>query len=136
MSETKHLFGTEGAEELYDEIATVFESEIEPNLLDDNLGEILIEEWSTYPVTHHLPRAERIVEWILDWAMDNGEVNEQWMFPISDPDILAAAEKLREQIGEKTPYLMADQKVGEHKITGTADAPLLNGEPMYVKRQE
>lgn len=137
---TERLYGLQGAEELHFDIATVWEADIEPHIEDDTGGSRIIEEWTVHPPEYHFPKAEHIVESVIEWACDNGEVAEGWpdgLPSISDPELNRAAEALRQAIASKVTYRMANQKVAEHTLTwspGEESEPSLDGEPMYRQR--
>lgn len=135
----ERLYGLPGAEHMYFDEAEVYETDIEPYLDGHDRRPRIIEEWTVHPPTVHLPKAEHIVESVIEWACDNAEVDEGWSDKApepTDPKMLAAAEALREAIAEKVTYRMANKKVAEHVVTWADDdedmsEPLIGGERLY-----
>ena len=132
------LYGLSEAEHLYDDIASVWELEIEPMIMGP--GKALIEEWTVYDPGHHLPVADDIIASVWEWAVTWGEVAEDWGedFPLKDEDVRAVADDLLRVIADRIKYRMANEVVATHTIEWTGDEgenPLLDGEPMYRPSQ-
>jgi len=131
------LYGLPGDETLCLDLAEVWESRIEPFIEDNAGGSRTVEAWSVHAPDYHLPKAEHIVESVVEWAGDNGEVDEWWFESApkpDDPELVAAAEALRQAIARRIGYRMAKAKVGEHTVTwapGEESEPLCDGERLY-----
>lgn len=134
----ERLYGLPDDEELFFDVAEVWERKVEPSIEHDQGGSCVIEEWTVHPPDHHLPRAEHIVDSVIEWGHENGEVDEMWTTPdAAEPELLRAAEALRQAIAARIPYRMANAKVADHMLAwapGEESQPLLNGEPMYRQR--
>lgn len=129
------LYGLVGAEHLYTDPATVYESEVEDQM-DPLPDRIEIEEWSVAPQRSHLIDAGSLLEHIHETACDNSDTDEGWCDHMADavakPDVIAATESLLDLIASKNQYLMADRLVATHVLTFDANGePLYDGEPMY-----
>jgi len=138
------LYGKVGAEELFTDIASVWEAHIEPWVeVDENdkpldtpdkpSAGIEIEEWTVHDPQHHMPSAASILEWIGETAADN-ETCEGWFddFPDGDPVVLELTQQLIDTIARRITYRMAAEHVCTHWITIVDGEPQINGEPMYV----
>ena len=136
MVSRDRLFGVPDAENLHFDLASAYESEIEPWIEDGGRAPGVIEEWTVHPPEYHLPSAERIAEDIIENAAD--DTTEGYYDATAhiwkEADVLAAAEALRQVIASHITYRMADKKVAEHQITWDDEGePLVDGQPMYVK---
>lgn len=126
---------------MYFDPASVYESDIEPWLGDHLLGENrTIEEWSVREPASHLPDAASIVLWLVESAAED-EMDEHGGEAFYEarnmPDVLAAAEKLRETLAAHVRYRMADKHLCDHVITFDEDGdPLYDGEPLYVPNED
>lgn len=120
---TERLYGKPHAERLFDDLDYAVDAAIDDTYDTPEVREVVIEEWTVHPPQYHLPDAERIVEWVVEWAADGGEVAEGWGEDIvpSHPDLLAAAEALRDAIAEKCGFRMADRLVARHTVTFEVD---------------
>lgn len=136
MSAPDRLYGEPHADVLYDDPATVWECCIEGQY-DDSDEEWTVEEWTVRPAISTVPSVAWILDMIEDHIADCGEFTED-PFPKAlrdDADCISLAEGLRFHIATRATWHQADKKVATHTITLGADGkPLLNGEPMYVKR--
>ena len=96
---------------------------------DDDLGPWTLTEFDCHPTEHHLPSAEHVVEWIVEWGSENGEVGEDWGdhvdCAIGAGEVGAAAEALIAAIAKGITYRMARTLVAEHVVTRTADGKVL-----------
>lgn len=134
------LYGLPHAEVMYDDPATVWELELEPNV--DTDGETTIEEWTVHEPGYHLPSVDRLLEWIEEWTLDMGEVSEDWRMPGDHPDVQAAARALLDAIAGAVDYRMAKDMVDVHRLAwsdlndGGEGTVTLDGEPLYGKRAE
>lgn len=144
----ERLFGLPGAEVLYDNAETVYESEIDgvyeaprgPRLLTPlPVTRMFIEEWTVKPPIEHVPSAERIIEWIIEQLYDevSSDAADAWIGAGENPAVLGAAESLRLTLSSRIGYVMADKLVEVHTVTWDVDGnPLLDGQPMYRKRDD
>lgn len=134
------MFGLPGAETVYRDVATVWETELEPYLVflmnpADWDQEIL--EFDVLDPKDPFRRADLIVEDIVEWAMDSGEVCEGWPGNLDvelhkDPDVLAVAEKLRDVMASKVRFDHAGDVVARHRLTlDDQHRPHLDGQPLY-----
>lgn len=139
-AEVTALYGLADAEELYRDPAHVWESELEPHLEPGTSGDTVIEQWTVHPPVDHLPAPALIVEWILEWTGDQGEVTDGWPDhtpPPDDPALVAAAEQLRQAIADRVTYRMGKTVVAQHRLAWGPDdddgdrAPTLDGVPLY-----
>ena len=107
---TEFLYGVPGAEHLALDPDTVLDCEF-----DNAAEEVELEEWTVRPATDHLPRADRLLEWIEETAYDYGEVDEGFSDHLNNimgrEDVRAAASALLELIASKVTYCMADTLV-------------------------
>lgn len=133
MTQPERLYGLPHSEVLHTDIATVWESDIEP--YGDPRPTWTIEEWTVRSAIDEVPSAYTIVDRIDETICDDGEFSED---PFQDhrltehADVIEAAETLRQLVAAKITWFTADKKIAEHTITFDADGePQLNGEPMY-----
>ena len=136
--EPDRLFGIPGAEQLHLDLVSCYESDVDPWVDEPEHAPKVIEEWTVRPVVDHVPKAEVIIDEILEWIGEAGELDEYGFEAFSDAchgdDVKEAVEAVRVLIGSKVRYRMAEKLVAEHKVTWTADGePLIDGEPLYVK---
>jgi len=135
MSNAPRLYGVAHSERLQLDIASVYETDIEPYLGDyDQTREYIIEEWTVREQRSLLPSVDRVIEMVLD-ACD--EVTEGWMEDAADrvdPEVESGFGAALDVLASKIRYLMADRKIGEHRLSfdGRGD-PLVDGHPLYRK---
>ena len=129
----ERVFGLSEAEQLYDSIASVWEAELDSEV--EGAGEAIIEEWTLLSPLAHLPSRKRLLDWIFDWACQNGDVLEEWSFPENNNDIDRAADALLDTIAGEVTYHMVNKRVRTYLITWGEDgeSPLVDGEPLYKK---
>jgi len=72
---TEHLYGLQFAEDLHFDPADVVQQWLDQSD-EDEVPDFIIEEWSVHPPRYHLPSTERLLEWIAEWSVENGEVAE------------------------------------------------------------
>lgn len=131
------LYGEPGAEHMCFDPAEVYENlDIEAPLTPDYTIEI--EEWSVSPPTHHMPSAERALEYIVEWTGENGQIdedaNDQWIAASAEPDVVAMMQAALDLLASKVTYRMADKLLRTLTVTfAETGEPLLDGEPLYVK---
>jgi hypothetical protein len=120
---TDRLYGKPQAESLYTSLDLAIDAAIDDLYDTPGVREVIIEEWTVHPPQHHLPDAEQIVDWVIEWAADSGEVAEGWGEDLwaDDPDLLVAAEALRDAIADKVGFRMADRMIARHTATFTLD---------------
>lgn len=122
------LYGYPGAEHLHLDLEDAIVEQWDGGPPPDEDKPIIIEEWTTYPASHHLPLADTLLEWMSEQVAMNGEVSEdaaeQWADACAKPDVKAAAEALLALIASKVTYLMASKHVATWTFPpGTEDDP-------------
>ena len=132
------LYGVPGAEHLHFDPAACYETDIECWVDEHDRRPRLIEEWSVKDCTDHLPAADDLLLWMVEWTGDHGELDEDGFGAFENAskkdDVVAAAEALRTLLASKVGYRMADQHLRTLTVTWDDQGePLLDGEPMYVK---
>ena len=132
---SERIYGIPGSERLYSEVAEAYETQIDGQVDEDDNTPRVIEEWTVAPSISHVRSASSIVEDLIEDAA--ADAPEDMYDSIShldtDPDVLAAAEALREAFASRITYSVADKMVAEHVITwDDKNEPLVDGEPMYV----
>lgn len=141
----KRLYGTPGAEDLHFDLASAYESHIDPWVDTDQGADgdrtWEIEEWSVAPPVSHLPEASRLLEWIGEWSAESGMVTEDWFEDYQgiegNETVLEAAETLLCRIGDAITYRMAQQRLRTFTVTwGDQGEPLADGEPIYQQAME
>ena len=113
---------TAAADRLYGQVGADYLEHSLEGVLDDateDFGTMLVEEWTVHPAEYHLPAADQIVEWVVEWAEENGEVSEEWDCPgaADDAGVLFFAETLRNAIAAKVTWRMADKRVAVWEVT-------------------
>jgi hypothetical protein len=135
---TPLLYGLHGAETLFLTAADVYETYIEPAEDPANRDTSwVIEEWSSHPPTQHLPPADWVLETVVEWIDDDGEVTDcdDWDDAARHPEVVAACQAMLNLMASKVSYRMADQHLRDLTVTWDENGePLLDGEPMYVAR--
>lgn len=128
------LYGTVGAEQMYLDPASCYESHLEPWKDEPNHPERAeIEEWTVHPTRSLLPSVEALMTWISEWTAEYGEVSADFDIVPETNDVRQAAEFFLDHIASKIKWKQADKHVASHWVTWTEDGkPLLDGEPMYV----
>ena len=136
----ERLFGVPGAEQLWSDIATCYESDIEPWVEPAEEPEpgrsTSIEEWTVRDATDHLPPIDWIVDHVCEWAADNGMLDEYGFEDFErhgrDEDVVRAFQAALNVWSSKVHYRMADQHVATYTITWDDEGePLVDGERMY-----
>lgn len=132
----ERLYGVPHAEALWDDPAAVYEQDIEPYSDGDERQPRIIEEWTVHPPDYHFPSADRLVEWLVEWAADQGELDwdgaERLEKQAEHVTVTDAAENLLAALAARITYRMADRKVAEHIVTWSPEGePLLDGFPLY-----
>lgn len=135
-SEARRLYGVPDAEHLFDDPAGAYELQVEPYADEHDRRPRVIEEWTVHPPHYHLPSTHRVIEWLHEWASDQGELTEDASDhlerSIEHADVHAAAEALLDAVAARMTYWMADRRVAEHTITwDDSGKPLLDGERLY-----
>lgn len=136
-AEEMRLWGTPGAERMELEAASAYESQIDGFDGSDDPKEWVLEEWSVAPRGSSVPVASSILEWMVESAAD--ELVEGGWEDLEDiarrPEVIAAAETLRQAMASRVRFWMADDLLATHSVTfDDAGEPLLDGEPMYERR--
>lgn len=139
--ETPNLFGYPDSEVLYDDPATVWESEIEPFIDTDSDDPAYaesgwdVEEW-TSERAYRPGEAEWLLESFLEGALDEVcDDGETFHRLTNDQAVIAAVAALDALLVEKITYRNAVEKVATHRITLVDGEPMWNGEPMYRKAE-
>jgi hypothetical protein len=131
------LYCVPGAEECFDNPGDAYENGIEPYLPDERE---VIEEWSVHSPSHHLPSADRVAEYVYEFASDvemDENCDEDYQRASLDPDVVAAFQAALDLLASKVTYRMADQLVATHLVTWDEKGrPLLDGEPMWAELDE
>lgn len=133
----ERLWGTPGAEMMYLDVGTAYESEIEMWVDEDRDKVWKLEEWSVQPQGSTVPSPGAILEWMEESACDELVEGgyEQIADITKDPEVRSLAEALCQAFVKRVTFRMADKLLATHVVTFDADGePLLDGEPMYVKR--
>lgn len=134
---TPNLFGVPHAETLYDDPATVWETDIEDWVGYHDEREWTIEEWTAKGPERYMPAPALIAEQIAEWSADEMGLEgagDAWDDATKDPNVINEIHRAMTHMASKVAYRIADEKVAEHKVTLDADGqPLLNGQPMYRK---
>jgi hypothetical protein len=138
-AESVRLYGLTHAERMYLDVASLFESEIDiytdPETGEDyaeRYPEFVVEEWSVADPLSLITQA--------DWFLENLEErlceehthdNDDCHWIFTSPEVLAAAENLRQVIASKVTWHQADKHLADHKLTLVEGGPLFDGEPVY-----
>jgi hypothetical protein len=136
--ERRHLYGTVGAETLWFTPAEVYEHDIAPWLTEipPKDGKREIEEHDVHPPQEHLPSATMLLDWLAEWAAEQGELDETGSERFDEAtgveDVKVAAQALIDLIASKVDYRMAKNRLRSLWLTWDADGhPLLDGERLY-----
>lgn len=133
----QRLYGVPGAEVLHFDPAGTYEAKIEPWLDEDDRSPREIEEWSVRDSIDHVPSIDVLLEWIIDWTAENGELTEDGFEAFENaakhPDVCQAADALLHALASKVTFRMADKHLRSLWVTwNEAGEPMLDGEPLYV----
>lgn len=139
MTAEERLYGLPYAESMDFDPATVYErAEADVAFYTDNgpMPDIVIEEWTVHPASDHLPHIGRLIDWLVEWVAENGEIDEDafecWESAGRCEDVTLAFAEAMALLASKVTYRMADKHVATHTVTHDADGnPLLDGEPLY-----
>ncbi len=130
------LYSVPGAERAYDDPVACYEAQIDgipPR------GETTIERWTATGSSASLPTPEHMAEWVAEHSSDETvfeDEAEQWAAAAKEPDVLAAFKTAGELMARKVTWRRCDTLDGKHTVTWSETGePLLDGEPMYVKRE-
>lgn len=108
VTDLPHLYGAPGAENLYHDIDTAWD-------LTDGAT---IEEYAARSTMDHLPPVDRILEWIVEWVSENGEVDEGGESSFDNAtrhsDVVNATIVLRAVIASHVTYYMAGDLIRTH----------------------
>ncbi len=137
MSAPERFYGLPGAEQLRDDPAGVWESDIEPLLDEDNLGPWEIYEHTVQPALNFLPAADDIINYMDEHACDNGVGGDECPFEGATvgPKLLVAAEALRQAMSDACTWHWADKHVATHVLAIVDGEPHLDGEPLYRTKE-
>jgi hypothetical protein len=116
-----HLFGEPGDEALKDSIDEVVDRRLE--WLYDEVQfphTMTVEEFTAHPRRYHFRPADDVIEDLLEWTAENGEIDENFhdlMYSrAQDEDVTAAISLL----ASKVNYRMADEIVMLHTVVVTS----------------
>ena len=137
----EHLFGIPGSEHMYFDLATAYESQIDPYHDEHDNCPNQIEEWSVCDAKGHLIDADSLLDWASEWSADNGELDEDGWDDLANAaktaDVRAAFETALDLWASKVRYRMADKCLRTWIITWDDEGePLADGEPIYVKAKD
>jgi hypothetical protein len=140
MTETEtseFLYSLPGAERAFGDPAGCYEAEID---WDENAHTRpwTIEKWTAIPASRDLPSVDHVIEWVIELAADETTEDgvKDWEHAGERDDVKAAFRAALDLLGRHVSYRLCDSKVGEHTVTfDAAGEPLLDGEPMYEKRE-
>lgn len=136
------LYCLAGDERAYTDPAECYESCLEP-FVDDATTTVpgethVIEKWTVRTAANELPGPELTIEWVIEHAcmeVTEGGVDD-WEHAGKLPEVVQAYRAANELLASKVSWLMCGEKVGTLTVTwSAAGEPLLDGEPMYVKRE-
>ncbi len=140
----ERLWGPEGAENLEFDAASAYECNEYAFINDENEPRIM-EEWTCTPLGEFVrPNVEHLIENLVERMADDVLLEDAWdsiekMRLERDAEVVAAFEAavavLRSKLNT-AGYRMADKLVAKHTITWVDEEPYMDGEPMYVKREE
>jgi hypothetical protein len=130
------LYGTPGAERMYQDEATAIEVALDDRFDPEDRTPIVIEEWSVCGTRSMFPPVDVIIERLIEDAAD--DATEGWFEDASvagrHPDVVAAVENAVTLLAAKIGYLMADKMVAEHQVTFADDGEVLfDGLPAFPK---
>lgn len=131
-AEKVRLYGLPHAERMYLDVASLYESEVDDYAADEPKREWTVEEWGVADPVTLMPQADWFLEYLEErlceeHTHDNDDCG--WIF--KTPDVLAAAENLRQVIASKVTWHQADHLTAEHKLTLGVGGPFFDGEPIY-----
>lgn len=135
LARPERLYGLPHAEYLYGDPAEVWETEIDGQYDEDETA-WTIEEWTATTAADRIVGGLSIVEGVMEYLCEEMvESGDAWTDVVGDAEVIAAADALSALIASKVTYRWAEKKVADHTITLDGEGkPLLNGEPMYVRR--
>lgn len=131
----ERLYGSPGAERLWDDPATVYEEHEDVWIPGATYS---IEEWSVRPQRDFLPSADSVIERLVEGVEEVDEDGaDAWTNASLKPEVVAAFEAALDLLCSKVSYVMAEKLLTVHDLTFDPEGkPLLDGEPLYVKVQE
>lgn len=136
---TIHLYGQEHAEYLQSTPEETYENWICDHDVNERPESLIIEEWSVAPVLTGVPPVDRILDWLADEFGEEEagteENYESFKKATKQPEVIAAFDTARDSLGRHHHYRMAKDHLRNLIVTwDAAGEPLLDGQPMYVKR--
>lgn len=138
MKGTDRLFGRPWAEILYRDLADAYESTVEGDPALENGEAVIIEEWTVSDNAKLMPSADRVIEEICEIAA-MGEISEGWYEAAengADDEVKALIQQAIDLWASKITFWMADKKVYTHFIRLEDDVVLVDGAPLYRKRDD
>ena len=114
MSETTRLYGQDGDEYLHSDLGSAVESWA--GWREVAVGEVVtFVEYDVHPPRYHFPSSDRVLDEILEWICDNGEVDgdmaEEFEEVCKSAPAVAAIEFALDAIASKIHYRMANNQL-------------------------
>lgn len=133
----ERLYGVPGAERMDFDLASAYESQIEPWHDEHDNRPLTIEEWSVCDTVSHVPPVDLILDNACEWAGDNGLLDEDGFYAFENAarrdDVRAAFQAALDLWASKVKFRMADKCLRTYTVTWDEHGnPLVDGEPLYV----
>lgn len=127
------LYGLPHAERMYLDVASLYESEIDPDYDPEAPEEEwTVEEWDVENPLDLMPKADWFLEFLEErLCEEHTHDNDDCHYIFKSPEVLVAAEELRRVIASKVTWQQARHLLAEHRLTVNGDVPLFDGEPIY-----
>lgn len=109
------LYGPPGEEFLLGDLYEAAERWLDDAPRDTTL---VIEEWTTTGPLSWMPRAEVIVDWLIEHTLDEvaADLSQVNIPEPGDPELTEHAEALRTALAKRIHWVMADKLVAEHRF--------------------
>lgn len=125
-SPTKTLFCVVGRDYYSFDMGAAVERHVESCFVEQSPYTLMIEEWATYPPSHHLPTTECILDFIFDWVCENGEIDEgltdEWEQACADGMAKSMVEATKRSICYKVNSRMAKWVIKTHTVQIVVDS--------------
>lgn len=139
MTAPERLYGVPGAELCWPDLGSVYELQIEPDLVEKVPSPRVIEEWSVWPAVALLPSARDLLDRLIEDAAENagtGDYYDSVEHLAREPELLALAQGLVDAFAGRITYSVADKRLAEHTVTWDDEGePLIDGELLYRRRE-
>jgi hypothetical protein len=124
VSETLRLYGPPDAEDLYSDLDSAVEAYVD-DLATVNVGDVFtFAEHDVHPPRYHFPSADHVLDEIVEWVCDNGEIDgdmaEEFEAVCRSAPAVAAIEFALDAIASKIRYRMANNLLRTFKVRITA----------------